>query len=120
MKTVVAWLKGIFRDPLFFRVCLVFWGGPFVALGLFMVTAVQIPPADAADWLLFALGAALGSYGAFLVFAGALGSNALVERATGFISEGGELLGLVLAVAVALVAVPVTVVLRALARRMGS
>lgn len=119
MKSVVAWVQSVVRDPLFFRVCLVFWGGPFVALALFMISAVQAPPADATEWLLSALGAALGSYGAFLVVAGALGNDAMIKRATGFVSEGGELLGLVLAVAVAVIAVPTTVVLRALARRMG-
>jgi len=117
VKPLLAWLRSVVRDPLFLRVCLLLWGGPFLALGLFMAAAAHVPPSDGTEWFLLAFGAALGSYGAFLVFAGALGSDALLDRATGFVSEGGELLGLVLAVAVALVAVPVTVLLRALVRR---
>ena len=62
--------------------------------------------------------AALAVYGVFLVYAACFGSDSLFECATGYVHEGGELLGLALVLVVGLLAIPITALLRwLLARR---
>lgn len=115
MKTMVARLKELFDVKLFVRVCMVIWGAPFVALALF--AAIRLRPSDWTEWCLLALLVALGTYGAFLLCVGFLGSDSRVERSIDFMSEGGELLGVVFALAVAVVAVPVTLLIRMVFKR---
>ncbi len=109
MKAAVAYLKTLFDAGLFVRVCMVTWGGPFLGLGLFAVFSIH--PVDVSDWLVLALVSLLGVYGMYLVYVGFLGSESMVERSIGFMAEGGDILGLLFALVVAIVAVPVTLLI---------
>jgi hypothetical protein len=115
MKTLPARLKALFDVKLFVRVCMVVWGTPFVALAL--LAAVELHPSDWTEWALLALAVALGAYGAFLLWLGFLGSDSRVENSIDLMSEGGELLGVVFAVLVAVIAVPVTLLIRMVLKR---
>jgi len=117
MKAPLARLKALFADPLFARVCMVIWGAPFLAAAV--VAAFRMRPTEGVEWLLVVFFGLLGMYGAFLVSVAFLGSDSRVERSTSFMAEGGELLGVVFALAVAVVAVPVTLILKAARRRIG-
>jgi hypothetical protein len=115
MKTALASLKLLLADPLFVRVCMVVWGTPFLVLGL--VAVPQIHPSDAGGWFALCVLVSLGLYGTYLVLVGVLGSARLVVRSSSFMSEGGEVLGALFAVVVGIVAIPVTLGLRAILRR---
>ena len=114
-RQAVAYLKTLFDAGLFVRVCMVTWGVPFVGLGLFAV--FNINPVDVSDWLILALVSLLGVYGMYLVYVGFLGSELLVERSIGFMADGGDFLGLLFALVVAIVAVPVTLLVGFAAKR---
>lgn len=118
MRAAIAYLKTLFDARVFVRVCMITWGGPFLGLGLF--AAFNLHPADISDWLILALISLLGVYGAYLTYIGFLGSDSLVERSVDFMAEGGDILGLLFALIVAIVAVPVTLLVGfAFRRRKG-
>jgi hypothetical protein len=115
MKTLLARLVGLFDLRLFVRVCMVVWGTPFVALAVLAVA--EFRPSDWTEWCLLALAVAFGAYGAFLLWLGFLGSDSRVESSVDLMSEGGELLGVVFALVVAVIAVPVTLLIRMILKR---
>ena len=112
---MLGYLRAQLKDPLFMRVCMFLWGLPFALLGPY--GAVILRPAASFEWFGFAMLAALGSLGLYLLGVAAFGSDARVHKTTDFMHEGGELLGIVFAIAVILVAVPLTELLRAIIRR---
>jgi hypothetical protein len=115
VTTLLARLKGLFDMELFVRVCLVVWGTPFLAIALFAVA--EFRPVDWAEWCVLALVVAFGAYGAFLLWLGLRGSDSRVESSMDLMSEGGELLGVVFALVVAVIAVPVTLLIRTIWKR---
>lgn len=106
---VLAHLRSVVGSTLFIRVCMVLWGAAFASLGLLLLS--RFTPRDPLEWVLSGLLTLIMCLGAFLCCVGAAGSKVQVIEATDCMSEGGDLLGIVFAVAVALVAVPVTMVL---------
>jgi hypothetical protein len=108
--SVLRKLQDILLDPLFWRVAMVVFGLPFVYIGVAGVVALS--PPEGWWWLGVLLLGALGVYGGFLVYAACFGSPALVNRATDFVSDGGDLVGLLFVIVVGLVAIPVTLLLR--------
>lgn len=114
MKAARSYIKDVIADPLFVRVCMVVWGAPFIVLGV--VAVPQVHPTGAGGWFALSILTAFGCYGAYLVSVALFGGARLVERSTGAMSEGGEVVGLVFALAVAVLAVPITVVIRAMRR----
>lgn len=90
------------------------WGLPFTLLGSYALASWH--PVEAYEWFGVALLGAIGLLGTYLLSTSVFGSNARVERSTGFMHEGGEFIGLVLAIAVALIAIPITSILRAFTR----
>jgi len=103
-------LQGIVQDPLFWRVAVCVFALPFVYLGI--AGAIALSPPEGWWWFGVLLFCALGAYGAFLVYASCFGSRALFDRATNFVSEGGDLIGILFVIVVGLVAIPITVLLR--------
>jgi hypothetical protein len=110
-------VQGIVEDPLFWRVAVCLFGLPFAYLGVSGVVALS--PPEGWWWLGVVLLAALGLYGGFLVYAACFGSKGLFERATRYIHEGGDLLGLLFVLVVGLLAIPITVLLRWLRPRVS-
>ena len=112
MKTIVGHIKVLVADPLFLRVCVFIWGVPFGTFGLYF--AFQVEPAEAIEWFGFALLLLVAVFGLYLMTTAALGSIEAIVRAAGFTSDGGDIIGLLFLVAVLLVALPLTALLRAL------
>ena len=113
----MAYLRELLKDQLFMRVCMFIWGLPFIALGAYCVVAWR--PVEAIEWFGFSLVSAIGVLGFYLVGTAVLGSAERVEKSTDFMHEGGEIVGLVLAVFVAVIAVPITICIRAIGKRRG-
>jgi hypothetical protein len=110
-------VRGILQDPLFWRVAVCLFGLPFAYVGI--AGAVALSPPEGWWWLAVLVLAALGTYGGFLIYAACLGSKGLFERATSYIHEGGDLLGLLFIVVVGLLAIPITILLRWLRPRVS-
>jgi hypothetical protein len=111
---MLAYLRALLKDPLFTRVCMFFWGLPLAFLGVY--AAVSWHPTEGYEWFGIALLVAIGFLGVCLLGVSALGSNALVDKSTDFMHEGGDLIGVIFVLVVVLFAIPVTAVLRALRR----
>ena len=103
-------LKRLFRDPLFFRVCLALWSLPLLSVGIAAVLLVR--PTAAFDWVIFALLLAIGGLGSWLAYAAVFGNGRLFDKATTWASEGADGVGLIVAVGVVTIAVPVTLLIR--------
>jgi putative Mn2+ efflux pump MntP len=110
----MAYLRELLQDPLFMRVCMFLWGLPFVGISVYALASWH--PVETYEWFGAALLCALGLLGFYLLGIATMGSKARLEKSTDFIHDGGDILGLVLVVAIALVAIPVAVVLRVIAR----
>jgi hypothetical protein len=108
---LLRYLKSLLADPLFLRVCMALWSAPFIALGVFAGTEWR--PEEAWEWVGFGFVALIGVYGVFLLYTAFLGSRKRLEKATDWMADGGDILGAVLALLVAGLAIPITIVLRA-------
>jgi hypothetical protein len=113
MKPVIAYIAGLFKDPIFLRACMFLWGLPFVALGFGVAVLWQEGP-EGWEWLALLCLLLVGAMGLCLLYVSALGSDATFNRTADFMSEGGDLVGLILVVVVVLLALPITAVIRAL------
>ncbi|ABM93336.1 hypothetical protein [Methylibium petroleiphilum] len=106
----MAYLKALFKDPLFFRVCMLIWA---LALGLFAgFVLVAWRPTDAIEWAIYALVASIGVLATYLAYTALRGSEASVDKAAGFMGDGADIVGLVAAIAVCVVALPTVALLR--------
>jgi len=112
VRTLLSYFKDLVGDPIFLRACVVYWGIPLFAFGCFALTQWELT--GMWEWIGLTLTTAIGAYGLFLIYAGCLGSDRLFERATNHVSDGADVLGLVLGLAVAILAIPTTILLRAL------
>ena len=111
MNAMRAYLRNVISDLMFVRVVMVLWSVPFVSIGI--VALLQWRPSEPWEWFGLSFAVLIGVYGLFLAYAGIFGSATLVEKAAGFVAEGGDVLGVVLALVVAVVAIPVTIAIRA-------
>ena len=107
-----TYIRGLIADPIFVRVCMFLWGIPFLTVGGIGLASWR--PLDVYEWIGLALLSAVGCGGAFLIYVAVRGSEKSVDKATHLMSEGGEIVGVLFALAVFLVALPITVFLRAL------
>ena len=106
----MAYFQALLHDPLFFRVCMAIWA---LALGLFAgFVLVAWYPADAIEWAIYALVVSIGALAAYLAYTAIRGSDASADKAAGFMNDGGDIVGLVAAIAVAIVALPTVALLR--------
>lgn len=101
---VFNYLKTASEDPLFARIVMTIWGLPFVSILVYSLLHIdRICP----DCWLIVFPIAIGGLGLFLLFTAVYSDDASVERRTEFVSDGGELLGLVLVGAVIVLAIPI-------------
>ena len=100
------------NDPLFQRVCVAMVAIPFAALGIY--AGLKWSPADGLEWLGFTLLLAVGCWGIFLFYAATIGNETLFNRASRFFETDSDILGVLFIVVVALIALPITLLLRKL------
>jgi thiol:disulfide interchange protein len=86
------------------------WGLPFALFSGFAISSWR--PTEAIEWIGIVLLAALGILAIFLMYISVFGSEEKVNKAADWVSDGGDILGFLLALAVALVALPITGVIR--------
>ena len=110
---MLAYFRTLFSDLLYWRVCVALFGTPFAGLGSYGCYSLLLGhPSEPLEWVGFALLVAVGLYGVSLVYASIFLTDAGFEKSIRYIHDGGEILGIVLILAVALVAVPVAIVIR--------
>ena len=107
----MQFLKSLFADPLFVRVCMAIWAIPFLTLGV--IAALEWRPEGVLETLGFACVELIGVLGAYLLYTAFLGSQDRLEKAADFMADGGDIVGAVFTLAVAILAVPITLMLRA-------
>lgn len=110
MKAVFAYFRSLFSDLLYWRVCVALFGLPLAGFACFAV--FRWHPSEPLEWFGMLLLVLLGLYGAWLVGVSMFGNDATFERSIRYIDDGGELLGVLLILAVALIAIPITVTIR--------
>ena len=106
----MAYFKALIADPLFVRFCMLLWGGPMLAFGAYVLLSWR--PTIAIEWLGYSLFVLLAALGLYLVTTALTSSKERLDRASTFMSDGGDIVGLVAAVAVCLVALPIVAVAR--------
>jgi hypothetical protein len=112
MNRVVTYLRQQFKDVLFLRVCVAIYGIPITALGLGGLWHFR--PDQPVEWLLVAALVCLAAFGLFMTYAAFFGSPTVLERVADGVSDGGEIVGLVLLLAVIVIALPITGLIRSL------
>lgn len=106
----MAYLRKLIADPLFVRVCMLLWGGPMVAFGAYVLSSWR--PTIPIEWLGYLLIFLLAALGLYLVITALTSSEEGLDRATNFMSDGGDIVGLVAAFTVCLVALPIVALAR--------
>ena len=109
MTYMWSYLRALFTDVLFWRVSVSVFALPFIVLGAYSVA--QSHPMETTEWVLFALLASLGIYGACLFYAAVFGSDSLFARSAGWVGDG-DLLGILVLFLVCAISVPITVIIR--------
>jgi hypothetical protein len=110
MKRAIATLNRLMADPIFLRTCMFLWSLPFIALGVYCI--YELRPSAPFEWFAFTLFLSLGAAGLWLAWRAVRGTHAQAEKASEFISDGAELPGVILVLLVALLALPISVLLR--------
>ncbi|HEY6084801.1 MAG TPA: hypothetical protein VIU63_05360, partial [Nitrospira sp.] len=100
-------------DPIFLRVGMFLWGMPFLTAG--GISLAYWRPAEAYEWIGLALLSVIGCGGAFLMYVAVRGTKHSVDKAADFMSEGSDFVGVLFALTVFLLALPITACFRALA-----
>ncbi|MGE0645517.1 MAG: hypothetical protein AB7P24_17800 [Nitrospira sp.] len=91
------------------------WGVPFFAIGILVI--VEWRSLGSSEWdviLTITVLAACGAIGVFLMYVAVFRENKIVDRALEWMGEGGDIVGFLFALVVAVVAIPLTVLFRAL------
>jgi hypothetical protein len=115
MASVAHHVRRFLRDSIVARVCVFICGGISFALGVWITSAFR--PADPYEWLAVVLSLTLVGFAIFMVYASVFGRLRLLEKATNAVSDGGEVLGVVLLALVFLAALPISTVVK-LVRKM--
>ena len=87
------------------------WGLPFLAILVY--SALHFAELSPAYWLI-AFPIAIGALGLFLLYTAILSDDKTVEKRTEFLSEGGELIGVLLVIVVVILAIPIWELLKLL------
>jgi hypothetical protein len=112
MRVILAYIRGLIADPIFLRVGMFLWGIPLLAVGGIALAFWR--PLEVYEWIGLALLSAVGCGSAFLMYVAVCGAKNSVNKAANFMHEGGDIVGALFALAVLLVALPITAFLRAL------
>lgn len=108
----MTYLKALYNDPLFYRVCMLIWGTPFALFSVFVLISWQ--PTEVVEWAAYVAVAALGWLGLYLIYCALVDSKESLGKAAGFMGDGGDIVGLVAAAVVCVIALPTVAVVRAL------
>lgn len=103
------YIEKAFKDILLIRIIIALWSTPFLVLTAWSVyeyNALITKP------LLIIFPILMGALGFFLLYVGFFGKNSSVEKYSGQINEGGEILGVLFALAVLIAAIPIWEILK--------
>jgi hypothetical protein len=109
MAPLASRLRRYLRDSLVIRVCVFIYGALFFGLGFAIAYAFFMPP-ESFEWI--TLGLAIAGFGAFMLYASVFGRLRILEKAANAVSDGGEILGIVLMLAVFLAALPIAAIVK--------
>ena len=112
MRATLAYIRSLIADPICLRVGMFLWGMPLLVIGGFALASWR--PMETYEWFGLVLLSAIGCGGAFLMYVAVRGSKNSVDKAANFMHEGGDIVGVLFALAVCLVALPITAFFRAL------
>jgi hypothetical protein len=112
VQTALTYLRKTTADPLFIRVCMFLWSVPLLCLGT--AALVSFRPEGSFGWFLVVLLLLLIGLGVWLAVCSIFRSDQQVDQWSNALADGGELPGVIFCLAVVVVAVPLTVALRAL------
>lgn len=101
------------KDLLFIRVCTAIFGIVGTSIGTYGLT--QIRPYELLEWLIMLLLGSIVGWGFFMIYAAFVGRAQTIKR----VAEGlgrGQISSVILLILVALLAIPVTVLIRAAKR----
>ena len=91
------------------------WGFPFLILSLY--TIYLWSQQDSLEFIVCIAIGLLAAFGGFLAGISLFGSDDRVDKVTNAMADGGDILGAVFAISVALLAIPITAIIRAIIRR---
>jgi len=106
MALITERLRRYLRDPIVFRVCIFIYGGLFVCLGL----ALFLYPPMSPDWVLIVVSAGCAALGSSMLYTAVRGRRQLLEKMMNGLCN--ELLGVLLLLAVFVVAIPISSAMR--------
>jgi len=101
---MIKYLESAFDDPLFLRVVMVLWATPF--LGIVVYVCLNFSEVEPDYWLLI-FPIAAGLLGLWLLHTAIRADDKTVDKRTEWLSEGGELIGLVFVIVVLILAIPI-------------
>jgi hypothetical protein len=104
------YIQDLLKDLLFRRVCLVLWGLPIIAFGVYGLRTFH--PVVWKEWLLWLFVIAMGFYGAYSIGLGFFGSDERVQKARHIKEDGGSFLGVAILLAICVLAAPLTALIR--------
>ena len=107
MALITERLRRYLRDPIVLRVCIFIYGGLFVGLGL----ALFLYPPMSPEWVLIAISVACAALGSSMLYTAVRGRRQLLQRVMNGFSYT-EFLGVLLFLAVFVVAIPVSSAIR--------
>jgi hypothetical protein len=105
-----AYIQCLLKDALFRRVCLVLWGFPLIAFGVYGLNTFH--PVVWKEWLLWLLVIGGGLFGVYSIGLGLFSSDERVQRVRYFMEDGSSFLGLAFVVIICVAAAPLTALIR--------
>jgi F0F1-type ATP synthase assembly protein I len=107
MALITERLRRCLRDPIVLRVCIFIYGGLFVCLGLALFLYAPISP----DWVLISVSAGCAALGSSMLYTAVWGRRQLLQKIMNGFSYS-EILGVLLFLAVFVVAIPISSAIR--------
>ena len=111
MKNLIAYLQQTFCDPLYFKVATAIAGLLAIALGGWIGVSIWRPH-GALEWFGLALPAAMIAGGIYLFYAATMGSQKTFDKAAVWADTQPDLIEWVFPLALAILALPVTMMLK--------
>lgn len=113
MNKILIYLILLRADRLYWKVCVAIFGAVSAIAGGYV--AVEVQPAIPLDWCKYLLEVLLGIFGAHIFVVTVFGPDSNFERITRYVDERSPL-GFVIGYVAAVIAIPVTLVLKWLRR----
>lgn len=110
----MEYLKKILQDTSFHRLVMAIWSLPFILVLIFCLAHIQqLKP----DYWLMLFPMASGFLGVWLLYSSLYASDETIDKRLSALAEGGEILGVVLVLAVILIALPLWVIKNAVSKK---